>query len=86
MGTISFDTGRILLTFKHKQGSNENAGEESYDQTKTQLSNFLPTSRRIMQFSNGQVLEFKELHLSCYHRLMLLIILSSFIDQPSRHV
>jgi ethanolamine-phosphate cytidylyltransferase len=55
MGTISFDTGRILLTFKHKQGSNENVGVESCDQKKPQLSNFLPTSRRIMQFSNGQV-------------------------------
>ena len=55
VGTISFHTGRILLTFKHKQGIDENAGVESCNQMKTQLSNFLPTSRRIMQFSNGQV-------------------------------
>uniref|UniRef100_A0A453FXZ5 ethanolamine-phosphate cytidylyltransferase n=3 Tax=Aegilops tauschii TaxID=37682 RepID=A0A453FXZ5_AEGTS len=54
-GVSSTDiVGRILQTFKHKEGVNENAGVESCDQMKTQLSNFLPTSRRIMQFSNGQ--------------------------------
>lgn len=53
--TISVHTGRILQTFKHKEGVDENAAVESCDQMKTQLSNFLPTSRRIMQFSNGQV-------------------------------
>jgi ethanolamine-phosphate cytidylyltransferase len=54
MGTISSHTGRILLTFKHKDGVIETSGAESSDQMKSQLSNFLPTSRRIMQFSNGQ--------------------------------
>jgi hypothetical protein len=55
MGTISSHTGRILQTFKHKDGVTETAGDDSSDQMKSQLSNFLPTSRRIMQFSNGQV-------------------------------
>ncbi|KAM0905465.1 hypothetical protein ACQ4PT_017376 [Festuca glaucescens] len=54
-GVSSTDiVGRILLTFKHKDGVIETAGAESSDQMKSQLSNFLPTSRRIMQFSNGQ--------------------------------
>uniref|UniRef100_A0ACD5WW01 Uncharacterized protein n=1 Tax=Avena sativa TaxID=4498 RepID=A0ACD5WW01_AVESA len=54
-GVSSTDiVGRILQTFKHKDGVNDNAGAESSDQMKSQLSNFLPTSRRIMQFSNGQ--------------------------------
>ena len=55
-------TGRILLTFKQKDTGTdlnvavaEKAGEKSNDEVKSQLSHFLPTSRRIMQFSNGQV-------------------------------
>jgi hypothetical protein len=54
--------GRILLTFKQKDADTdlnvaiaEKAGEKSNDEVKSQLSHFLPTSRRIMQFSNGQV-------------------------------
>ena len=54
--------GRILLTFKQKDADTdlnvavaEKAGEKSNEEVKSQLSHFLPTSRRIMQFSNGQV-------------------------------
>ncbi|KAF2918642.1 hypothetical protein DAI22_08g071900 [Oryza sativa Japonica Group] len=66
-GVSSTDiVGRILLTFKQKEAGsmeattdanvavNQNTGADTYDKVKSQLSNFLPTSRRIMQFSNGQ--------------------------------
>ncbi|KAG0522971.1 hypothetical protein BDA96_07G083200 [Sorghum bicolor] len=61
-GVSSTDiVGRILLTFKQKDAGTdlnvaiaEKAGEKSNDEVKSQLSHFLPTSRRIMQFSNGQ--------------------------------
>ncbi|EEC66861.1 hypothetical protein OsI_33354 [Oryza sativa Indica Group] len=61
-GVSSTDiVGRILLTFKQKEAgsmetttdANQNTGA-TCDKVKSQLSNFLPTSRRIMQFSNGQ--------------------------------
>uniref|UniRef100_A0A0E0EJ88 ethanolamine-phosphate cytidylyltransferase n=1 Tax=Oryza meridionalis TaxID=40149 RepID=A0A0E0EJ88_9ORYZ len=68
-GVSSTDiVGRILLTFKQKEAGsmeattdanvavNQNTGADTYDKVKSQLSNFLPTSRRIMQFSNGQIL------------------------------
>jgi ethanolamine-phosphate cytidylyltransferase len=68
VGTVFFfHPGRILLTFKQKEAGsmeattdanvavNQNTGADTYDKVKSQLSNFLPTSRRIMQFSNGQV-------------------------------
>jgi ethanolamine-phosphate cytidylyltransferase len=63
VGTVFFfHPGRILLTFKQKEAgsmetttdANQNTGA-TCDKVKSQLSNFLPTSRRIMQFSNGQV-------------------------------
>uniref|UniRef100_A0A0E0QFT8 ethanolamine-phosphate cytidylyltransferase n=1 Tax=Oryza rufipogon TaxID=4529 RepID=A0A0E0QFT8_ORYRU len=67
-GVSSTDiVGRILLTFKQKEAGsmeattdanvavNQNTGADTYDKVKSQLSNFLPTSRRIMQFSNGQM-------------------------------
>ncbi|XP_062191169.1 ethanolamine-phosphate cytidylyltransferase-like isoform X2 [Phragmites australis] len=61
-GVSSTDiVGRILLTFKQKDANtdvnvaaDEKSGAESRDEVKSQLSHFLPTSRRIMQFSNGQ--------------------------------
>lgn len=60
-GVSSTDiVGRILLTFKQKDAATDlnvadaEAGEKSNDEVKSQLSHFLPTSRRIMQFSNGQ--------------------------------
>ena len=59
---ITLYTGRILLTFKQKDADtdfnvavDEKAGAEPNDEVKSHLSHFLPTSRRIMQFSNGQV-------------------------------
>ncbi|XP_066159471.1 ethanolamine-phosphate cytidylyltransferase isoform X1 [Oryza sativa Japonica Group] len=68
-GVSSTDiVGRILLTFKQKEAGsmeattdanvavNQNTGADTYDKVKSQLSNFLPTSRRIMQFSNGQLI------------------------------
>ncbi|XP_066330132.1 ethanolamine-phosphate cytidylyltransferase-like isoform X2 [Miscanthus floridulus] len=63
-GVSSTDiVGRILLTFKQKDADTdlnvavaEKAGEKSNEEVKSQLSHFLPTSRRIMQFSNGQFL------------------------------
>jgi hypothetical protein len=58
---ITLYTGRILLTFKHKDADtyfnvavDEKAGAKQNDEVKSHLSHFLPTSRRIMQFSNGQ--------------------------------
>lgn len=58
-GVSSTDiVGRILLTFKQKDpDTNVNValtGAESCNEVKSQLSHFLPTSRRIMQFSNGK--------------------------------
>ncbi|XP_062195736.1 ethanolamine-phosphate cytidylyltransferase-like isoform X2 [Phragmites australis] len=61
-GVSSTDiVGRILLTFKQKDADtdvnvavDEKDRAESCDELKSQLSHFLPTSRRIMQFSNGQ--------------------------------
>ncbi|KAL6659060.1 hypothetical protein ACP70R_003100 [Stipagrostis hirtigluma subsp. patula] len=59
-GVSSTDiVGRILLTFKQKDPDTdvnvaEKAEAGSRDEVKSQLSHFLPTSRRIMQFSNGQ--------------------------------
>jgi ethanolamine-phosphate cytidylyltransferase len=61
-GVSSTDiVGRILLTFKHKDADtyfnvavDEKAGAKQNDEVKSHLSHFLPTSRRIMQFSNGQ--------------------------------
>ncbi|GJN36701.1 hypothetical protein PR202_gb25586 [Eleusine coracana subsp. coracana] len=51
-GVSSTDiVGRILLTFKQKDPE---TGAGSCDELKSQLSHFLPTSRRIMQFSNGK--------------------------------
>jgi ethanolamine-phosphate cytidylyltransferase len=51
-----------LLTFKQKGGDtdfnvdvDEKAGAKPNNEVKSHLSHFLPTSRRIMQFSNGQV-------------------------------
>ncbi|KAF8715754.1 hypothetical protein HU200_026700 [Digitaria exilis] len=56
-GVSSTDiVGRILLTFKHKDADDidEKVEVKPNDELKSQLSHFLPTSRRIMQFSNGQ--------------------------------
>ncbi|KAJ1267803.1 hypothetical protein BS78_07G086100 [Paspalum vaginatum] len=61
-GVSSTDiVGRILLTFKQKDSDtdvnvavDEKAGAKLNEEVKSQLSHFLPTSRRIMQFSNGQ--------------------------------
>ncbi|KAL6843182.1 hypothetical protein ACP4OV_026895 [Aristida adscensionis] len=59
-GVSSTDiVGRILLTFKQKDPDTdvnvaEKAEAGSRAEVKSQLSHFLPTSRRIMQFSNGQ--------------------------------
>ncbi|GJN09575.1 hypothetical protein PR202_ga27614 [Eleusine coracana subsp. coracana] len=51
-GVSSTDiVGRILLTFKQKD---HETGAGSCDELKSHLSHFLPTSRRIMQFSNGK--------------------------------
>ena len=59
---ITLYTGRILLTFKQKDADtdfsvavDEKAGVKPKDEVKSHLSHFLPTSRRIMQFSDGQV-------------------------------
>ncbi|CAO2163980.1 unnamed protein product [Urochloa humidicola] len=56
-GVSSTDiVGRILLTFKQKDAlaNDEQTEVKPNDEVKSQLSHFLPTSRRIMQFSNGQ--------------------------------
>ncbi|CAL4997484.1 unnamed protein product [Urochloa decumbens] len=57
-GVSSTDiVGRILLTFKQKDAvAVDEVGVKPTDELKSQLSHFLPTSRRIMQFSNGQIL------------------------------
>ena len=63
--------GRILSSVKYTKGVGDNnsillKGDlgERHESQRGQISQFLPTSRRIVQFSNGQVLILFGFHFS----------------------
>lgn len=49
------DDGSDNISIHGQQQNGENTVPETCSTVKSHLSNFLPTSRRIVQFSNGKV-------------------------------